>query len=363
MTDRRVRVDTNGTATVLWAFFRAGAPIEFLEYESDPNLLYAKWAAPAGDGTGMLWLRRDHPRFEEHAATAAECQTNPAMGVLAWAVLVAALEAHERGGLWHLERAAELLYGPRDQWRSHRERQLRPLHRLVALFSECAWDLDAPVRPRKTKRKDSDVSPYGGHVQGQLMRIRRTNQRTATVHCGELAEVWHDPKAPYVTMPAEYLLLDKPGHANPEGRDPSRAARVRFLIGLAMHNRYRASKRPSDGDLQAVNVEHLMDRWAGLDLERTKRRGHMQRHVDRHAGDVAVFDAVATLKVRPLEPQEIEVDRSSPGVCMFRFRAIVKPLPRPVPKPEQPRRPVTPAVPLRPAAHHRGLPLTTGPPG
>ena len=202
----------------------------------------------------------------------------------------AALRSCERSGLpWAHERAVELLWGVRDQ-RESRARQVPRVRDLVKLLCQATWSLDASVAPQTNKAKgggDRDRqqqrAAYGGAFAGTLVSI---DTDRVVAFDAELRRQLDG--GPYDPRPAAVFRLRIPGHRNPRGHRPSRAARsaARHAVGDYARMRQQAALNRG-GAVQAICVEDLLDQWTSVDVAAIRSGGRMGAFVDVLEEDLA----------------------------------------------------------------------------
>lgn len=247
-----------------------------------------RWEHPDG-GTGHVGLRTaehpDHTEADDLAAQAlAEAPTrHKGFGELAALVTrLVELDGVERQ--WKLERVAELLYGPARP-SSHRERQLPPLHRWLALMERGLWRLDAPAPVNRAGRRSGTRRPSASVPTGAqpLLSIERATRCSATVRL--------DPRfaermaTTVVAVPSETFRLPQDGHHNPHGNRPSLATRVRTRIGAV----YAYALR--HGVDEPLDLGRLLERYAGVDLAPVTRRRRLATWFDDLTADLAATGA------------------------------------------------------------------------
>lgn len=265
--------------------------------ESDDGWLTYRWESKRG--TIQLSIRTtSNPDYTEDDAMAARALARASSadraGVELTVILarLAELDGIENG--WNARRVLELMYGSGRN--AHHERHTADIKGWLALFERGCWDIDAPYNSKqkpkkkgKSKNKGESLASYGGKVEGHLLTIERTNQRSATVHLHpEFAKAL---KYPYIPVPTDTFLLPPTSstpledHCNPEGNKPSRAAKARIRIAGAILGRLRQNRN------QRVSAEELLS-FAALDLAPVKRRRRLGTWVD-----VIIRDLIRVRKI------------------------------------------------------------------
>jgi hypothetical protein len=162
---------------------RAAEPLESLE--ASEGWLWWRFEGLDGDSQGVVGTTVDDA---EAMAGLERLRTHPKGMCELGAIMVAATAADGKDGEWCLERAASLLYGPRDQQNSHRERQLPGLKAILALCERGVWRLDGRRKADQASSKASPkgrgakTAPEGGEVTGQLVTIERLSRSRSTLH-------------------------------------------------------------------------------------------------------------------------------------------------------------------------------------
>lgn len=235
-------------------------------------------------------------------------------------------------GGWALERVLELLWGPRRR-RQSRWRKLPPVKAIVELLVEATWMLDAPIAapPPPTNRRPADRTRtakragYGGTFTGCLVSIDPAAPRTVHLNV-ELRRLLD--AGPYDQRPVELFALARPGHTNPRGTKPSRAACWLIAHGLWDYARFRQQQAlQRGGTVQAVAVEDLLSRWTGVDVDAICRRRLMPSVVDRLEVELGAGDDVCL--AAPIERQR------HPGRCELRLRISLDRRPHSAAHPDQ----------------------------
>jgi len=280
-------VSTDKTARLLLELCRQGPAAE--PYAMVDGLARYRWEAQ-GLGRVEVAIPADDDVL---AAAVARMATKPKAWMELVALLVRLVELDGVDGAWCCERAAELLYGPRRSGGgSHRERQTPPLAAWVRLLSEGSWSIDTrtgdetdgtapqPRGRRRGKPAKQQLAPLKGLrlVSEPLVTLRwsapTSRKATARLH----PELRACLGRVYVQLPSEELLLPQAEHVNPEGHRPSLAAQGRMRIAAAICARWRQHKP------QAVKLEEVLDRWAGLDVTAVRRRGRLGTWFDTITG-------------------------------------------------------------------------------
>jgi hypothetical protein len=305
-----IRLDTHKVVDVLDAFFDGEPLVGERVKDDDRALLYFAWRGTRG-GQGALWIDAADAELVE---TVRLCRSDSTMWVRARTLLARAIELHAREGEFHLERTAEVLHGRRDQQRSHRERELRPLHALVRLFTEGIWLIDAPITstpPRQRKRAAARLA-YGGRLEGPLFRVERKNRRTATVFADELRRVLRPAggaMAPFVDVQPEALRLSS-RHRNARGRCSTRGEHSRVKARSLIYARWRQGRKSAGSEVQRIRFVDLLERWCGIPVEGTHRSRRLAAMVDQLCDEL---DRLGLLDVDAL-------DRTKPRDCVVCLR-------------------------------------------
>lgn len=276
-----VALPTGDEARLLFALCRRGearAP-----YEEVDGWAWYRWEDPDGR-LGCVGLRTaSHPEHTEADDLAAEALSEAPRrdrSVVELAALVARLvELDGTDGSWRLERVAELLYGPATP-SSHRERQLPPLHRWLALLERGRWCLGGAAPANRAQRRSRSSRPQTSVGGSPLLRIERATRVSATVHL--------DPDlalslcAAVVEVPPETFRLPQEGHSNRHGNRPSLATRARTRVAAVL------AYRPGGTD---VDLECLLVRHAGIDLVPVTRRRRLATWLDDLGADLVAIGA------------------------------------------------------------------------
>ena len=281
MSDQRVlRVDTHRVVMVLYGL--CGSARAGLVFEAHPDaegVVVARFGGRNG-GTGQVAI----PDQAALRVTLDWLAGHARSEVVLRTVLAAVRAADGVVGGWAAERVLELLWGPRRPGQS-RARKLPVVRAVVELLAVATWLLDAPVsaRPAPAKRK-GDVdrerarAGYGGSFAGCVISVD-ADTRTVRLNA-ELRQVLDN--GPYDQRPADMFALPRPGHANPRGRMPSRAALWLMVHSAWDYARFRQNEAlRRDGAVQAVCVEDFLARWTSVDLDGIRRRRLMPVFVDR----------------------------------------------------------------------------------
>ncbi|MGH9066367.1 MAG: hypothetical protein ACRD0J_02430, partial [Acidimicrobiales bacterium] len=201
-----VRLPTDKVVSCLFGAGRLGRAREPLE-ESE-GWWWWHFDGLDGDSQGVVGV---HPDDTQALAGLERLRSNPRGLCELEAIVIAATALDGRGGEWCLERVASLLYGPRDQRRSHRERQLPGIKAVLALCERGIWHLDGRTKRASTKgsstkgkAKGTSRPPMGGEVSGHLVSIVAHSRARATISLAPgLAERAHG--GPGIVIPAKDL--------------------------------------------------------------------------------------------------------------------------------------------------------------
>jgi hypothetical protein len=307
-----VRVDMHKLMFVLYGLCRTGhEPLVFEAHPEASGVVVVRFEGRHG-GHGQLAIA-DEPGGRATLVWLARHRDGEVYLRAVWA----ALRACERQGLpFAAERALELLWGPRAPGES-RARQAPKVVALVTLLCSATVSLEASVDQRTGKKGDSDRqrarAAYGGAFSGTLMAVDAIT-RMVTVD-PELRRQLDNPGAPYDMRPTSVFRLRIPGHRNPRGRRPSRAARAGTRHGIADYARFRQKEALNrGGQVQTIAVEDLLGRWTSVDVAAIVAGRRMAAFVD-----VLEEDLAAGVLGDVTLPAAIERLRR-PGRCELRLR-------------------------------------------
>lgn len=280
MTDL-VRLPTDKLAYVLAGLTKQGRDRQ-PDAEADGWVFY-RFEGLRG-GQGQVGVRAD----DTEAREAIERASSDRAAVEFWALLTRLVELDGRVGEWCLERAAELVYGPRTP-SSHRERQLPGFRSWMALFERGWWTVDGTVDDTaeakgKAKRRVGRPASHGGAIEGgPLVTVERTSRTSATVRLTPGLAALRERS--FVEVPPETFRLPEDDRPNPEGNRPSRCVRTRVQIGGAGAGRWR---QRSD---QPLSLEEILVGFAGLDLAPVTRRRRLATWFDDLTADLTAMRA------------------------------------------------------------------------
>lgn len=274
-----VALPTGDQAQLLFALCRRGDAR--LPYEEVDGWAWYRWEDADGRG-GRVGLRTaahpEHTEADDLAARALSEAPRRDRSLVELAALVARLlELDGTEGCWRMERVAELLYGPATP-SSHRERQLPPLHRWLALLERGRWCLGGAAPANRAQRRSGSSRPPTPGGGGPLLRIERATRVSATVRLDPgLAQSLREA---FVEVPPETFRLPQEGHSNRHGNRPSLATRARARVAAALAY--------SPGG-PAIDLECLLTRHAGIDLAPATRRRRLATWLDDLSADLVAI--------------------------------------------------------------------------
>lgn len=322
-----VALPTGDSARLLFALCRRGetrAP-----YEEVDGWAWYRWEDADGRG-GRVGLRTaahpEHTEADDLAAQALSEAPRRDRSLVELAALVARLlELDGADGSWRLERVAELLYGPATP-SSHRERQLPPLHRWLALLERGRWCLGGATPANRAQRRSRSIRPQPSAAGGPLLRVERATRVSATVHLDPgLAQ---SLRAAFVEVPPETFRLPQEGHSNRYGNRPSLATRARARVAAAL------AYRPGG---PATDLECLLTRHAGIDLGPPTRRRRLATWLDDLSADLVAIGrrfgvGLAAAPARARRVLSTALSLVAPPHCVPRL-PVPPGVPPPVPRP------------------------------
>jgi hypothetical protein len=350
-----VRLDMHKLVFVLYGLCRAGhAPVVFEAHPDAAGVVVVAFEGRHG-GHGQLAIA-DEPGLRATVEWLARHRDGEPYLRAVWA----ALRACERQGIpFAAERALELLWGPRGP-RESRARQAPKVGDLVALLCSATVSLEASVSSSAGKKRDVERerarAVYGGAFSGTLVAIDPATRLVC--FDPELRRQLDAPGTPYEMRPVGVFRLRIPGHRNPRGHRPSRAARAATRHGVADYARFRqqqALKR--GGTVQAIAVEDLLGGWTSVDVDAVRAGRRMAAFVDVLEEDLATGVLGDVCLPAPVERLR------RPGRCELRLRISMARRPEHTnPDGDDGRR--RPGSDRRPGtgASATGKPQTTGPP-
>lgn len=294
----------------MWGLFRRAEPE--MEIDVETGLAVVRWEGGAFGGRAMasfaapLLSHEDlelvargeipAPTFEEDPGsrlwlTVKRIRRDEAMYARAVVLLEVAFELHGREGAFCLERVVELLHGPRDQRRSHRERQTPLVGELVRFFSAAHFVIDGSQK-RSLRAAKRDTSQYTAMVTGPLLRLERHGRRFSTVRLNEgLHRLMSGEKTTaYSEVSSEIFRLQVKGHTNRHGNRPSLARRFRARMACVAYARARENTSRG-GALDRVKAEDLLGRWGLVPTGTVAATGRMAAYVDCLEEDLAMVAA------------------------------------------------------------------------